>query len=106
MQIPRIYRRPTNPIWRIRYYDENNQRSELSTGMKDDKSTLLELARFIKLEEEKRLSVAPFVFECPEYYSERHKTKSPCKEQNDKNIISFLAEYPQIQYPETHAEVL
>ena len=85
MQIPRIYRRPTNPIWHIRYYDGNNQRRELSTGTKDEKGALLELARFIKLEEEERLSVAPFVVDCLEYYSERHEIKGAYKVENDRN---------------------
>ena len=94
MHIPRIYRRPTSSIWQIRYYDKNNRRRELSTGTKDEKSALLELARFIKLEEEERLSVAPSLVECLEYYAERHKTKGRTKVENDKNIISFFGQIP------------
>lgn len=94
MQIPRLYKRPSRRNWRIEYYDETNRRREVSTGTEDEKSALLELARFIEIEEEERLSVAPFVVECLEYYSERHETKGSYKVQNDKNIISFFGKIP------------
>lgn len=93
MQVPKLVRRSNTPYWCIRYYSEG-KRKFLSTGCEDEKRALVELANFIKLEEQERLSVAPSVLECLKYYAERHKTSGSYQVQSDKNIILFFGQTP------------
>lgn len=92
--IPRLRKRPNRENWRIEYYDKNGVRREVSTGFADEKNALGELANFIKLEEQERLSVAPSVSDCLAYYSEHHKVKGSYKVENDENIINYFGGMP------------
>ena len=92
---PKLVKRANTAYWNIRYYDENGKRKFHSTTTTDEKIALGELADFIKLEEQGRLSVAPSVQEAVDFYvSVKKQAGLPANILKTPKVIEYFKDVP------------